>query len=276
MHGANNLLSLQCRLTKGARACYNYFMNEGEEQKVKSAKPIHSGHRRRMMERFETGGEHFQDHELLEVLLYNAIPRSNTNPIAHALISSFGSLAGVFSASVRELMLVRGVGKKTAEYIKCIGLCFERVNPAPKSHPLYFSPKEFGIFLEEEYKGKQKEQLEIFCLDKLGRIFFRKSFSSAESNEVKAEPTEISELLLVKKPHTVVAAHNHPFGVARPSSQDDIFTKQLLFMCHMHNVRLGDHIIMGQSGMYSYRASGKLDRMRNSVQQLEGDQGSDL
>ena len=264
-------------MTKGARACYNYFMNVGEEQKdKKSAKPVHSGHRQRMLERFETGAEHFQDHELLEVLLYNAIPRANTNPIAHALISSFGSLAGVFQASIRELMLVRGVGKKTAEYIKCIGLCFERVNPAAKSHPLYFSPKEFGSFLEKEYKGKQKEELELFCLDKLGRIFFRKSFSSGASNEVKAEPTEISELLLVKKPHTLVAAHNHPFGNAQPSSQDDFFTKQLLMMCFMHNVRLGDHIITGINGTYSYRTAGKLDQMRNSVQPLQGDRGSDL
>ena len=229
-----------------------------------------------MMERLETGAEHFQDHELLEVLLYNAIPRSNTNPLAHALISSFGSLAGVFGASIRELMLVRGVGKRTAEYIKCIGLCFERVHPAPKSHPLYFSPKEFGSYLEGEYRGKSKEVLELFCLDKLGRIIFRKSFLSGESNEVKAEPTEISELLLVQKPHTLVASHNHPFGSSRPSSQDDTFTKQLLLMCHLHNVRLGDHIIVGCDGTYSYRASGKLDRMRNSVQQLEGDRGSDL
>lgn len=269
--------SVQCRLTKGARACYNYFMNEGEEQKgKKSAKPLHSGHRQRMMERFETGAEFFQDHELLEVLLYNAIPRSNTNPIAHALISSFGSLAGVFSASVRELMLVRGVGKRTAEYIKCIGLCFERVKPAPTSLPLYFSPKDFREYLEGAYRDKQKEELEIFCLDKLGRIFFRKSFSSGESNEVTAEPTEISELLLVKKPHTVVVAHNHPFGDARPSSQDDVFTRQLLLMCRLHNVRLGDHIILGRSDTYSYRAAGKLDQMRNSVKQLEGDRGSDL
>ena len=252
-------------------------MNGDEEQKgKKSAKPIHSGHRQRMMERFETGAEHFQDHELLEVLLYNAIPRSNTNPIAHALISSFGSLAGVFGASVRELMLVRGVGKKTAEYIKCIGLCFERVKPAPKSHPLYFSPKEFSNYLEGEYKGKQKEELVLFCLDKIGRIFFRKSFSSGESSEVKAEPTEISELLLVQKPHTLVAAHNHPRGVARPSSQDDIFTRQLLIMCRMHNVRLGDHIIVGSDGAYSYRSSGKLDQIRNIMQQMEDDRGSDL
>ena len=228
-----------------------------------------------MMKRFETGAEHFQDHELLEVLLYNAIPRANTNPIAHALIESFGSLAGVFRASVSELMLVRGVGKRTAEYIKCVGLVFERVNPAPNALPAYFNPKEFGDFVAEAYRGKHKEELEIFCLNKLGRINFRKKFSSGDSTEVTAEPTEISELLLVQKPHTVVVAHNHPFATRNPSVQDDLFTKQLCLMCRLHNVNLGDHLILGCDGVYSYRASGKLDKIKNSVKTLEFDQGSD-
>ena len=247
---------------------------DAEDEKPK--KPIHSGHRQRMLERFETGAEHFQDHELLEVLLYNAIPRANTNPIAHALIESFGSLTGVFQASVRELMLVRGVGKRTAEYIKCIGLCFERVNPAPQTIPSYFSPKAFSDFIAREYNGKAKEELEIFCLNKLGRIFFRKKFSTGESRSVQAEPTEISELLLVKKPHTVVAAHNHPYGSKTPSAQDDLFTRQLCLMCLIHNVRLGDHLIVGQDGIYSYREVGKLDKIRNSIQEIETRHGSEL
>ena len=222
-----------------------------------------------MLERFDTGAEHFQDHELLEVLLFNAIPRSNTNPIAHALIHAFGSLQNVFRASIRELMLVRGVGQRTAEYIKCIGLCFERVNPAPKEHPLYFNPKEFSAFLETEYSGKTKEELEIFCLDKLGRIFFRKKFSSGQGGEVQAEPAEISELLLVERPHTVIAAHNHPFGKCNPSAQDDLFTRQLYLMCRLHNVKLGDHIIWGRDGYLSYRSSGKLEEIRNDIREME-------
>ena len=253
-------------------------MNAGEEKTDRKTpqKPLHSGHRQRMMERFEADAEHFQDHELLELLLYNAIPRSNTNPIAHALIESFGSLAEVFHASIKELMLVRGVGKRTAEYIKCIGMVYERVNPLHKSRALYFSPREFSTYLEEEYGGKTKEELEIFCLDKLGRISFRKKFSSGDSLEVKAEPAEISELLLVQKPHTVVAAHNHPFASRNPSVQDDLFTKQLCLMCRLHNVRLGDHVIVGRDGIYSYRETGKLDKINRSVQKMESDPGSDV
>lgn len=227
-----------------------------------------------MMERFETGAEHFQDHEILEVLLFNAIPRANTNPIAHALIGAFGSLSAVFRASVRELMLVDGVGQKTAEYLRCIGLCFERVHPAAPNYPPYFSPKTFGDYLEEEYKDKKKEVLELYCLNKLGRLYFKKEFSTGKNDEVVTDPSKIGEVLLVKKPHTVVVAHNHPNGTRNPSSQDDVFTKQLYILCTMYNVKLGDHFIVGSDGLFSYHTVGRLDKIKNSCKDIQTDEGS--
>lgn len=251
-------------------------MNEGEQKSARKAteKSLHSGHRQRMLERFESGGERFQDHEILEVLLFNAIPRSNTNPLAHALIDSFGSLADVFRAGIDELMLVKGIGKRTAEYIRCIGLCFERTNPVPQNVPSFHNSKAFGNFLEEEYRAKTKEVLEIFCLDKQGRLQFRKKFSIGNSNEVKIDPKEINALLVVKEPHTVVVSHNHPNGTRNPSAQDDIFTKQLLLVCRMNNVNLGDHIVVGRDGTYSYHSMGKLDKLRESCADITFREGS--
>lgn len=244
-------------------------MNDGEEKSGKKReKPLHSGHRQRMLERFEAGEENFQDHEILEVLLYNAIPRSNTNPIAHALINAFGSLADVFRASVSELMLVNGIGKRTAEYLRCVGLCFERTNPSTKKVPSFHNTRLFLDFLEEEYAGKMKEVLEIFCLNKLGRLQFRKEFSSGNSNEVKVDPKEITALFVVKEPHTIIVAHNHPHGTRNPSAQDDIFTKQLVIVCRMHNVTFGDHIIVGQDGVFSYHTTGKLDKIKASCAEI--------
>lgn len=224
-----------------------------------------------MMKRFETGSEFFQDHELLEVLLFNAIPRGNTNPIAHALIKSFGSLAGVFKASIKELMLVQGIGEKTAEYLHCLGLCFDRITPAPKGMPQYFTPKAFCDFLEEEYAGKPKEVLEIFCLNKVERLLFRKEFSIGKKDEVSIDPREVSALLLVMKPHTIVVAHNHPNGSRNPSPQDDVFTKRLYMLCFMNNVRLGDHVIVGQDGSFSYHATGRLDKIKASCKDINAD-----
>lgn len=252
-------------------------MNESEGKEVqKKQKPIHSGHRQRILERFETDGERFQDHEILEILLFNAIPRSNTNPLAHALINAFGSLAAVFRASVKELMLVDGVGKRTAEYLRCIGLCYERTNPVPENVPIFNNSKAFCDFLEEEYRVKTKEILEIFCLDKLGRVQFRKGFSIGKSDEVKVDSKELGELLVVKKPHTVVVAHNHPYGSHNPSQEDDTFTKQFLILCRIHNVRLGDHIVVGRDGAYSYHSTGRLEKIKQSCVDIPFGEGSSV
>ena len=84
----------------------------------KSDKNIHKNHRKRLRERFEReGADSFELHELLELFLFDAIPRVNTNPIAHRLLDRFGDLDGVFSASKEELMSVKGIGERAAEYI---------------------------------------------------------------------------------------------------------------------------------------------------------------
>ncbi len=81
-------------------------------------KNIHKNHRKRLRERFEReGADSFELHELLELFLFDAIPRVNTNPIAHRLLDRFGDLDGVFSASKEELMSVKGIGERAAEYI---------------------------------------------------------------------------------------------------------------------------------------------------------------
>lgn len=85
---------------------------------MKNSKDIHKNHRKRLRERFERDGAlSFESHELLELFLFDVIPRSNTNPTAHRLLDKFGSLYGVFSAPKCELVKIRGVGSRTADYI---------------------------------------------------------------------------------------------------------------------------------------------------------------
>ena len=81
---------------------------------------MHEGHRQRMYDKLKNDDGLF-DHELLEILLFNALPRKNTNPIAHELLDTFGSLAGVLAADTEKLKAVNGVGENVALYLKCIG-----------------------------------------------------------------------------------------------------------------------------------------------------------
>ncbi len=234
-----------------------------EEKNTTHAKTqeLHAGHRQRMLERFEESENSLHDHELLEILLFYVIPRHNTNPIAHALIEAFGSLSGVFRASMEELLLVKGVGKATAQYIRSIALCFSRINAKEGKFPHVLTPQVFGNYLMEKYRGNTAETLEIFCIDKQNHVFFRKEFSVGKSDEVNVNPRELTALLLAQKTHTVIAAHNHPYTSSSPSLQDDRFTRQLCMLCLMNNVKLGDHMIVGSDGVFSYHASGRLDEI---------------
>jgi len=223
---------------------------------------MHEGHRKRMMERLLSGSENLQDHEILEMLLFNALPRINTNPIAHNLLKAFGSLSGVFSARVEQLTEVEGIGPSTAEYLRVVGLCFERVKPNTDELPEYFNLHAYAEFLVNSFRGVAQEYVEIFCLKKNGKVQFRKTFTVGSKHTVVVEPEEVSKLLVLQKPYAIVIAHNHPITVSDPSEDDNKFTAQIQMICSANNVELYDHIIVGTDGVYSYFLSGQLDSIK--------------
>ena len=104
---------------------------------------MHEGHRKRMLERLERAEGSLEEHELLEILLFNAIPRKNTNELAHRLLSAFGSLRSLFRAGMSELKAVPGVGESTAAYLKIVGMFLERADGKELSLPSAFSFAEF-------------------------------------------------------------------------------------------------------------------------------------
>ncbi len=222
---------------------------------------MHEGHRKRMLERLESGGEKLQDHELLEILLYNVLPRVNTNGLAHRLLAAFGSLDGVFRAPVEELEAVEGVGTQTASYLRAVGLCFSRTSFCPQRPPEVFNVETFTEFLTAHYASDKEEVLELFCLDGNDRVRYTKRFASEEREKVIVAPETMTQFLAVHHAKGVVAAHNHPDKPCTPSAEDDRFTAQLQVLCSMNNIRFYDHIIIGSDGRFSYRLAGKMDEI---------------
>ena len=243
-------------------------MNSEEENGKTQEGALHAGHRQRMLERLGQNESSLQDHELLEILLFYVLPRRNTNPIAHALIRAFGSLSGVFRASMEELLLVKGVGKATAQYLRAVALGFSRVNLKDGVPVKVSTPAELFQYLQEKYRNNTTETLELLCVDKQNRVFFCKEFSVGKKNEVRLNPREASSLMLAKKTHLIIAAHNHPNASSAPSLEDDRFTKQLGMLCVINNVKFGDHVIVGNDGVYSYHASGRLDEIMRDCAQI--------
>ena len=231
---------------------------------------MHEGHRNRMLERAEKGD--LQDHELLEVILFNPIPRKNTNEIAHRLLSTFGSLRNVLAADKAELMRVEGVGAHTAQYLASVGELVRRVGAEGAPVPQALSFNNVSALVEERFSGLSVEVVDIFCLDRGDRIKHTARLTSSESSRAEFSVDDVARVFLAHAPQAVVVAHNHPGAVCRPSSQDDRFTAQLQLLCSLNKIKLRDHIIVGKDGMYSYFAHGRLEEMENaySVENIIG------
>lgn len=222
---------------------------------------MHEGHRQRMLERLESAEGSLQEHELLEILLFNAIPRKNTNELAHRLLSTFGSLRAVLGAEMAELKAVPGVGESTAAYLRIIGIIYARAQLKEPELPSAFSFAAFRPFLIERFEGAREEYVELYSLDGKDCVKNVRRFSSEKSFQASVDPKEISRFLVEAKPAAMVAVHNHITGPATPSREDDDFTAQLEILCSMHNVSLRDHIICSPEGVYSYFLSGKLNEL---------------
>ncbi len=224
---------------------------------------MHEGHRNRMLER-EKSEEALQDHELLEILLFNPIPRKNTNEIAHRLLETFGSLDRVLSADEGELMRIEGVGKHTAQYLASVSELVRRVAARRISAPTAVSFGNFSSFVRERFLGLKEEAVDIFCLDKFDRIKHTARFASGNRQCVVLSMDEVSRVLLAHRPFGVVVAHNHPDAPCCPSMEDDRFTAQLQLLCSLNGIKLRDHIIIGRNGMFSYFTSGRLEEMEKA------------
>ena len=225
---------------------------------------MHEGHRQRMLERLENAEQSLQDHEILEILLFNAIPRKNTNEIAHALLLAFGSLEEVLRADVAALKMISGVGSETAAYLRCIGLCFKQKKSVQADFPKTLVPEEMESFLCERYAFLTEEVLEIYCIGARGKITGCKRFTDFLSAETQIDAGSLIALFAAQKPHAIIAAHNHPTATSAPSESDDRFTMQLMLYCSMAGVKLYDHIIAGKDGTYSYYKSRKIEEYRKT------------
>ncbi len=224
----------------------------------------HEGHRQRLIKKLSTGA--LADHELLELILFYAVPRKNTNGTAHDLLSAFGDLRSVFSASEEQLQTVDGVGKQSAVLLNCAGQIFERIKAQAKpTYPRKFDQKQFVEFVKREYSNLFEEVLDAYLLKQDRTIFFHKRFTSESESSVQIEPSEFTKILVAHKPAGVIFVHNHPSGNSEPSEQDDAMTFQCQFLCSAHNVIICDHFIYSPTNVYSYYGTGRMQKISKNA-----------
>lgn len=221
---------------------------------------IHDGHRERMKERFaEYGLESFNELNTLELLLFYAIPRRDTNELAHALLDRFGSLAGVFDASVRELESVSGVGHNTALLIRLIPEINKRCAVSrTRDITVFDRPGVSGRYLTARLGAEKAEKALLLCLDPKKQLISCTEISSGVVDSVSINVRQIVEIALKNRASSVILAHNHPSGNPAPSRDDELLTRRIRDALQLVEIRLDDHIIVGGQGWFSFTESGLL------------------
>ena len=219
---------------------------------------LHQGHRARLKEKYrEHGLESFTDIEALELLLFFAIPRANTNEAAHALLKRFRDFRGVMEADLAALQSVPGIGENAATLLRLVTDLNSRYQRSANTRGTrILSSSEAGAYLLPQFDYRAEECSVLLCMDSAGRVIDCHMLAEGTPSMVGLDAREIVETVLRDKAVRVILAHNHVSGVALPSAADVDATARLYRMLHMIGVELVDHIVVSDGDFVSMRDSG--------------------
>lgn len=217
----------------------------------------HDGHRQRLKTEFLARPDSFPDHKLLELLLFYANPRSDTNPLAHELLDHFGSLAGILDASPEELQKVKGVGEHAAVLFKAAKeLSGRYLTARTQVDDIAQSSRDYYALLQPYFFGARNEQTCLLCMDGKHKVLGIRKLGEGNVNAVNITIRLIAEAALSLNASAVVLAHNHVSGIAFPSSDDIATTDNLAPFLARMGIELVDHLVFVDDDMVSLRDSG--------------------
>lgn len=226
-------------------------------EKIEPPSP-HAGHRERLRDRFLSSGESaLADHELLELLLFYAIPRRDTKSIAKTLLQSFGSLAGALSAPAGDLAAISGLSENSATLLKAVHAAAMRMGQKSVLNQPVLSNWELLLkYCHVAMAHTQTEQLRILFLDKKNKLIRDEVQQRGTVDHTPAYPREIIKLALNIGASAIILVHNHPSGDPSPSRADMQLTDTVAEVAQLMGITLHDHIIIAKSAHYSFRAEG--------------------
>lgn len=219
----------------------------------------HEGHRKRMLKKYlDNGIGVFEEHELLEMLLFILLPRVNTNELAHELIDQFGSLQGVFSAPLNALENCKGLGHHSAMALKLIGDLINYICSQITAGIKLNSIRDIIDFCVERYKDIPYECFSFYMLDKNYTLIDKRDFEINSKDESVFNYREIVCQIAASKAYAVFLSHNHINGKSYASNNDITITRNFNTLMNFMNVKFIDHIIVQNDQGCSMRKSGEL------------------
>lgn len=224
---------------------------------------LHDGHRDRMRQRFlAEGGANFQDHELLEMLLFYAVPRANTNPLAHRMIQEFGNLSMLLDSDPYDIARICGVKESTGILIAlqkelAVRCAQEKLKVRPRLNSVQLSKEYCELLLH----GRVTECFYVICLDPRKRVTHAANIAEGTIQEAVVHPRMVMEAVIKYRAASVIFTHNHPEGNARPSMSDLQLTAKLRNLLMEIQVDVVDHIIVTNENVFSFLENELLPEM---------------
>jgi len=222
--------------------------------------PHYVGHRQRLRERFLTAGpDAFQDYELLELVLFAAIPRRDVKPVAKALLKEFGSLWNVVNASPTELARRGGLGEAAATLLAALAAVSRRMHwQELHNRPVLSSWQRLLEYCERSMAHETVEQFRLLFLDRKNQLIADEVQQRGTVDHAPVYPREVVKRALDLGATALILVHNHPSGDPEPSRADIELTKEIAKAAATLGVVVHDHIVIGKGRHTSFKAKGLL------------------
>lgn len=218
----------------------------------------HDGHRARLRERFlQDGFDGFNDINSLELLLFYALPRCDTNEIAHALLDRFGSLKNVLNAPIAELTQVNGIGESAAILIQVVSGLSRKVAISDTKKSYIKNSSDAADYLRALFFEQPYESIYLICMDASRKVLRCKELSRGGISSVEFNIRQAIQEAISSNSVSLILSHNHPGGVCRPSEEDLEMTRRFTDALRpFGDLHLDDHFIIAGENYFSFADNG--------------------
>jgi DNA repair protein RadC len=236
-----------------------------EEHDTGETHDANEGHRRRLREKFlKSGISGFHDYEVVELLLSLGTPRRDCKQAAKEAIKRFQTLRGVLEARPEELQQISGIGAHSAFGIKLVQeVAREFLKAKMMEKPFYKSSQEVFDYLYHAMRGLKKEVFKVLYLTSQNQIIDTMDLSEGTVNSSSVAPREVIEGAIRNNAAALIFIHNHPSGATEPSKADKSLTRELVYAGRIMQIKVLDHIIIGDNLYYSFAGEGLIEEYDN-------------
>lgn len=226
-------------------------------QKSVKQDPHYVGHRKRQKDKFlSASADSFSDYELLELLLFQAIPRKDVKPLAKEMLQKFGHLKNIVNAEKKEILAIKGTNENTLLGLKIIREMIHRVlEERVINRNAISSWSALLDYLKFNMSQLKIEQFRVLFLSKKNILIADEIMANGTIDQTPVYPREIIKRSLFHEAGAIILVHNHPSGSTKPSSADIDLTTKIVQACQAVNVTVHDHVIIGNEEFYSFKSN---------------------